>query len=170
MGMLVQDPLLPRFNWKMLFFIAFLANAPDLDFLFGLISGNPNQYHRGWTHSLVFVLIVMGIIRAFYKIRSQQVNWRFILISGGVVLSHLIIDMFTIDTSVPYGIDLFWPVSEQYVIAPVTFLGDVHKSSETGTFITSLISMHNLGVVVSEVLIFGVLVGLRQLIIRRKKA
>ena len=51
-------------NVKLLFFYIFIANAPDLDFLPGLIIGKPNLYHHGISHSLG-IGILFSLILAF---------------------------------------------------------------------------------------------------------
>jgi len=75
-------------------------------------------------------------------------------IISGILLTHLVLDYFTIDTSEPYGMQVFWPISKGYFISPVTFLGDLYKSSSSATFIPSLFVWHNLKTVALETAIF----------------
>ena len=46
-------------QWQVALFTMVLANLPDLDIFIGLVfRGNGNAFHRGPTHSLLFVLIM----------------------------------------------------------------------------------------------------------------
>ena len=168
MGLVVQNPIQSGSAgevWKSILWVILLSNSPDIDFLFGFFAGNPNQYRHGWTHSLGFVVLVMCLIWLFGIIRRKPANWR---VSGALVISHLLIDLFTLDGAAPYGMTLFWPVSEMYVIAPVALFRDVHKSSLNATFLPSLFSVHNMWTILSEILIFGTLFGVSVFLKKRK--
>jgi inner membrane protein len=147
--------------WLSLAGIFVFANLPDVDFLLGIPAGNPNRYHHGWTHSLGFVLIVMLLSSLLSLGLKKRLDWAWILFSGLIVLSHLLLDYFTIDRRAPYGIQLFWPISKQYMISPIVLFQDVQKSSTNMTFIPSLFSIHNGVTVLTEVLILGPMVGVR---------
>ncbi len=144
-----------------------LANLPDVDFLLGIPTGNPARYHHGWTHSLGLVLIVMflsGLISLGFK---KRLDWTWILFSGLIVLSHLVLDYFTIDLRAPFGLQFFWPVNKAYFISPVVIFQDVQKSATNATFIPSLFSKHNGLTILIEILIVGPLVGVRYFFTRQ---
>jgi len=50
-----------RDHWIVPVGIILVASLPDVDFIFGYLSGDPNRYHHFWTHSLVFAGL-FGII------------------------------------------------------------------------------------------------------------
>lgn len=140
-------------NWRFWLVSALAANAPDVDFLFGFIVGNPNKYHHQFTHSITFGLLLGFLLPLLF---SRQ-NWRqwlkmgiyfFILIS-----SHLGLDFVTKDTSAPYGEMLLWPVTGQYYISPIVIFSDVHRASTAGDFFSSLFNQHNLRTVILEFII-----------------
>ncbi|HHS14095.1 MAG TPA: metal-dependent hydrolase [bacterium] len=139
----------------MLAWIGVMANLPDGDLLFGFFSGNPNLYHHQWTHSLFFGL-VMGVSAGliFYLIRSDS-SLRMGLLTGGAIISHIILDYFTCDSSPPYGLQIFWPFSKAYFISPVILFPDVHKASDSGRFLSSLFCLHNARTVAAEFLFLG---------------
>ncbi len=56
-------------NWKPLLIGFFLANSPDLDFAGSLLLGW-HDFHRGFTHSLLFAALVSGLI--FILLRQKN--------------------------------------------------------------------------------------------------
>jgi inner membrane protein len=137
------------------FFILLCACLPDIDFLFGYLSGNPNLFHHMWTHSLIFG-VLLGLLTAI-------VSWPFLgarafrigFLAFGAVLSHLVLDYFTVDQNPPYGIKLFWPFTQKYYISSVPVFQDVYKASTSSGFLGSLFCRYNLGTVLTEMLILG---------------
>ena len=66
------------------------------------------------------------------------------LIFFALYASHIGLDYFSIDSSVPQGVPFWWPLSNAYYIAPVAFLPDIRRASVITEFIPSLFSLHNL--------------------------
>jgi hypothetical protein len=52
-------------NWTVSMLYLFAANAPDLDFLPGLVIGNLSKYHHGPSHSVGFA-ILFGIVASLF--------------------------------------------------------------------------------------------------------
>jgi len=133
---------------RLLFTLALLAaNAPDLDFLPGLIVGKPNLYHHGISHSLGFALIVSLLLAwgvGCFKKYDFSKNWLFFL---GAYCSHLVLDYFSIDSRPPIGIPLFWPLNRHYLISPHPILPPISHSqlthATTSQLLTDACSMHN---------------------------
>ncbi len=157
-GALSAGAIHPKVFWKErngLAAVLIGANLPDLDYLFGAVVNAPNRFHHLWTHSLGFVLIVALTAALAARI------WRFApplqtaLLWGGVVLSHVAVDFFTVDHSAPMGIQLFWPLSGRFVLSAWTPFGDLWKAGGTADFIPSLFCGHNAGTVLREILILG---------------
>jgi membrane-bound metal-dependent hydrolase YbcI (DUF457 family) len=124
-------------------FILLCANLPDVDFLFGYVAGNPNLYHHMWTHSLVFCAGVGLLTTLGIRMYRKQQSLRSGLLAFGAVLSHLVLDYFTVDQNSPSGIKLFWPLTEKYYISSVPIFQDVYKISTSSGFFKSLICRHN---------------------------
>jgi inner membrane protein len=138
-------------------FFMFLANLPDLDFLIGfLVWGDAERIHGGVTHGLpVAAAIAAALAFAFPAGMSRA---RSFLVYFAVVASHSLIDLFTsfhgIGFVPTYGVTILAPFSDAKVILPVSlFLGAGHGSLE------KLLSLHNVAVVVYEVVVFGALDG-----------
>jgi inner membrane protein len=133
--------------------------APDLDFLPGLLIGDPARFHHGVTHS-VGAVVVVALIAVMLAPRTRR--WAWAGIAAAAYASHLLLDVLTYDPSEPIGLLLFWPLSEAYVNAPVTPLPRV-LHSEVSPF-----NLHNLGVAALELTLFGLLAVGAYLLWRRR--
>ena len=146
-----------------------LANAPDIDFLFGISKGNLNFYHQTGTHTVAWIALVslsvwmiiwLAIPRGAGQARLPRTRhdhegsptaaesargFFFILALTG---SHLIADMGCADNSPPYGLMLTWPFSDRYWTLPVALFPAVAKSAWA-----DLWTLHNVGVMTVEMLI-----------------
>jgi hypothetical protein len=71
--------------------------------------------------------------------------------------SHIILDFFADDTSLPLGEPMFWPIWNSYVISPIPIFFDIRRSNEIDQFFPSLFSLHNLKAVTIEVIFVLVL-------------
>lgn len=142
----LSSPRGPR-SWP--FYLAFLGCAADLDFLFGILIGEPARFHRGFSHSLLASLMI-GLIGVALLKRFSAKRWTLFFLLCSLYASHLLLDFFTLDTGYPYGIPLFWPSLETYQ-SPWVLLPNVQHSSR------SSLSLHNLYVALRELLIFGTL-------------
>ena len=117
-------------EWPGFVLAAFAATAADLDFLPGLLLGDPGRFHHGVSHSLgaavvfglTMALLAPSALSAFYPRRALL----FAIFYG----SHLVLDFFAVDTSPPFGEPLFWPFSIQFFLSPWTpFLDVKHGQS-----------------------------------------
>ena len=134
--------------------IVFFALLPDFDFIFGIIASAPNKYHHGFTHSILFVLLVGlagGLVVWLIDNRQKFFGNSMVFMTAG--LSHLLLDWLAKDTSAPYGVPLLWPFSESYYIASVQIFSDIHRSSNIDEFFFSLLSTHNFLAIGREILI-----------------
>lgn len=136
----------------MLLFIM-LANLADIDYLPGLLLGNPNYFHHGWVHSLGVAIAVGGVVGLCRKFRGGRF-WPTLLVSGGVYYSHIILDYLTDDQSLPYGVMLFWPFANSYYTAGQPIFLSADKSSKAEDFFVSLFTSHNFLAALREFLIF----------------
>ncbi len=142
-----------KLNWFDYLVCLFIGIFPDLDFLPGLILGTPSRFHHGLTHSLFFGIIIGTMTGLLYS-KWKRTSWlNYALTFTSVYFSHLIADFFGVDTSFPFGEQLFWPFWQAYVLSPVTIFLDVYRSSKSGEFFVSLFNSHNLKTVMVELLI-----------------
>jgi membrane-bound metal-dependent hydrolase YbcI (DUF457 family) len=131
----------------------FAANLPDLDFVPGILTGQPGYFHHGASHSLFATLL--GAV-ALWLVTSKYLHEvpRAVLFSLVLTAttSHLLLDFLTVDHSSPYGIPVFWPFSnEHYISATPLFLNANRVDSSNAAFFASLFSLHNLRAAALEV-------------------
>lgn len=125
--------------------------AADLDFLPGLLLGDPSRFHQGITHSLAASLAFGILAGAVVRPVALGPPVRRMALFALLYASHLLLDLFAVDTSVPVGIPLLWPLSAAAVHAPVSLFADVHHGASWAAFING----HNLETLAQETLLFG---------------
>ncbi len=163
-------------NIRIIFFTVFIANAPDLDFIPGILMGKPNLFHHGISHSLgtgaLFSIILALILN--YKV-SVHIKKDF-LIYFSIYCSHLFLDYISLDGRPPIGIPLFWPLSQEYYISPYPVLpGIMHSrldNATIGQFLNGIFSLHNLYMIFLEFIIMlpFILILVTINILRNKRA
>lgn len=140
-----------------------MANAPDLDFLPGLFLGQPALYHQGMTHSLSWATGVSLIVAGLVSLRGESFG-PFFGLCFLAYLSHLFMDILGPDNRSPHGLPLFWPISEVYLLSPVSlFLGMHHGASDqisTWEWFERLFDLYNLGAIAVEVAWLAPIIGL----------
>ena len=112
-------------KWRTITLLAYIiaASLPDFD-IFPVVNGTlqfSNLYHRGYTHSIFFAVFIFVIVALFMRIRYKKKTSPFLLV---VLISHGILDFFSFDSPESIngqGVQLFWPLSNEYYISPVTF-------------------------------------------------
>ena len=144
-----------RDHWIVPVGIILVASLPDVDFIFGYLSGDPNRYHHFWTHSLVFAGLFGIIAGAGIAGLFRRFSFRFGFLGFFVIFSHIFLDFFTKDTSAPLGMQLFWPFSDNFYLSSVSLFQDVYKASSSSAFLKSLFVWHNLRTVLIEIAILG---------------
>ena len=124
-----------------------LAVSPDLDFVPGLFLGQPALYHQGISHSFSFA-VSAGFIMALFLQRKREGIFYAWTMYALAYASPLIMDLFGPDRREPYGIPLFWPLSDQTFLAPFQlFLGGHHVSmthAGASEWVSSIMDFYNL--------------------------
>lgn len=137
-----------------------LANAPDLDLLPGLMIGDPNRFHHGWTHSLLTAALV-GLLVSWLARRERRARL-FGLGAGGtgcvvaaLLGSHVLLDMLTQDLRAPFGVPALWPlVDAHFHLAPL--FARAERLAGPGSpleFFASMATAHTAGALVREMAI-----------------
>lgn len=124
---------------------ALAGGAADLDFIPGVLIGDPGRYHHAFSHSLTFALLAAVLVGLSFA--SRRISWAGL--AGGAYVSHLVLDYLTFDPSPPQGIPWFWPLSDAYFSASPSLLPRVIHSS------MSIFNLHNVLVAGMELLVFG---------------
>ena len=134
-----------------------LAISPDLDFLPGILYGQPALYHQGVTHSLAFAaaagLIATMVDKTYAKAPGSLLGkWSVLSLA---YTSHLFLDLFGPDKRPPYGIPLFWPLSDATYLSPVQIFWGVHHAKSTSTstmeWVMGILDVYNIGAIGIEV-------------------
>jgi len=156
--------------WPFMLLCLLVANVPDLDFLPGLLIGDPNRYHHGISHSVGFAALSAFAFSSLLALRKKYAASRNFLIFFSLYSSHLLLDYLSIDTAAPSGIPLLWPLNDEYYIAPFAFLPDIWRGSSSSflEFVLSLFSIHNLWAMTIECFLLLPLI-LLMLVLRRKR-
>lgn len=146
---------------RIMFFLALilLANSPDLDFLPGIIIDDPHRYHHGPSHSLVASFLLATL--AYLALRPYFLAAKWTILASALLLtalSHPLLDLLSIDRSLPYGLPVFWPFVESHQISPYPLFPDVVRDgSSSSTFFSSLLNEHNAHAMLVEVAFSGML-------------
>lgn len=130
------------------------SNAPDLDFLPGLVVGTPAVFHRGITHTVVAAMMVAAIgwlVGRWRQPGGLSGSFCAALVGGAYAL-HLLVDWVTVDAVPPAGAQFLWPFSSHYQHAPVAaFREIVIDPSGRAAFVASLLGPSARGVWLAEV-------------------
>jgi membrane-bound metal-dependent hydrolase YbcI (DUF457 family) len=130
--------------------MALLASlAPDLDFIPGLILGEPSRFHQTLSHSLggslVLALVLGGAARVGFP---GGRGWRWSGLFLLFILGHLFLDFFTQDPRPPVGFPFFWPFSDRLLTSPIPVFPYLFRDPALPGFWS-----HNLGALLVETLL-----------------
>ena len=142
-------------NLKRIGLYAFIANAPDLDFIPGAIIGQPNLYHHGISHSIGFALLFATAAALVIKLKTGRRMLREFGYMLALYGSHLILDLLSMDGRPPFGIPILWPFSGHYFMIPILppVKHSVLDHATMGQFLADVFSMHNLYVIGLEIVL-----------------
>lgn len=106
-----------RRDWKVLVFCIVVGLLPDADLLFVLLANNTG-IHRSVTHNFPFLIVITVVISLFYK-KIRIFNFpKTLLLVFCLLAVHLIMDFFTLDEILHFGINFFYPFTNNYIPAP----------------------------------------------------
>ncbi len=113
-----------RIGRKAMLYGALVSNLPDIDVLGILFLSDSQQllFHRGITHSLLFLMLIPLLLGWLFKIwvKDNRVNWLdWTKLFFVIILSHLILDSLTC-----YGMGLFEPFSSYRLSFNTIFVAD----------------------------------------------
>lgn len=140
-------------SWWLPAAAALVGVAPDLDFLPGLLLGDPNRYHQLQSHTFAAALLV-GIGSGLLARPTKYGSVRTACVVAVAYGSHLLLDFFTFDPREPVGIPLLWPLVDQHFASPwPLFRGIRHGVPGQGPHevLGQIFSVHNLAAVGIEI-------------------
>ena len=95
-----------RSAWRFLLLSALLGVCPDFDYLLNLLRVGRGGWHHGFTHSIIFALIVGALTALICGWRSVS---GFFALSAATV-SHTLLDYFMTESR---GVALWWPFTDR---------------------------------------------------------
>lgn len=135
--------------------LVFAANAPDLDFIPGILIGEADRFHHGPAHSLgAAVLFGLGATLIAWLCRARR-PLHFGLWMALAFSSHLLLDMFSLDKRPPNGVPLLWPLTDRYFVVAYPLFMDIQRTAGEPNFLRSLIREHNFDAMFWELVIMG---------------
>jgi len=157
-------------SWRMLLLFVFVANLPDFDFLPGYFVGQPGLFHRHFlSHSLGAALVIGAFFGALSWLMTRKGFWCSFVLFASLYFSHVFLDLFSEDTSQPYGVPLFWPFFGEYICSPVSIFMSIEKSGDSHSFLQSVFVMHNLMAALWEFVVFVPIVATLKFVKARKR-
>jgi inner membrane protein len=156
-GGLIWGPRALVTDWRRLAACFLVGNAADLDFIPGILVGQPNAYHHGISHSLGAAALAAALVALVARGASRR---RWVLLAALGYSSHVLLDFFSLDTSVPRGVPALWPLSAEYWISPYPLFEDIQRERAMERFVPSLFSVHNLQAVARELGIMGLVTAI----------
>lgn len=154
-----RNPTRPLRRPLFWFLVLVVANAPDLDFVPGLLVGEPGAFHRGASHSLGAALVA-GIVLAPLFGRSASGLRRGFVVVFLVYASHALLDVVGTAPMNVRGVPILWPLSgERYLfrvplLSSFEALRSFERGSETIGFFASIASWRGLQVFVLDAVLF----------------
>ena len=133
---------------RLLVAIVAAACAADLDFGLNFLTGD--NYHHYFTHSFSFVALFTATAYFVSLLTKRLSPKRDALLLGIAYFTHIALDYFSKDTSAPFGMELFWPFSKEFFIAPFVIFDDIWRGT-----LAQLLSLHNWLAVGQEILYIG---------------
>lgn len=134
--------------------LAAIACVPDLDFLPGLLMGDPSRFHHGASHSLTAAVLFTIVAVPLLSWRGRRPWGRLLVLVFALYASHVVLDFVTLDPGEPRGVPLWWPWLPTTYESPWLLLPNVQHTREP------LLSAHNALLMVQEAVLFLPLVGL----------
>jgi membrane-bound metal-dependent hydrolase YbcI (DUF457 family) len=133
---------------------AFLAAAPDLDLL--LHRRIIWNFHRTATHSL-FAVAAVFIVTALVtgEVTRRPRRWINATTFALAWASHLLMDWLGADPSRPSGIQLLWPLSDQFFVSGIDYFPATERDTKVAHFF-----IQNARAATVEALTGGVLLAL----------
>ena len=125
------------------FLCAGLAAAPDLDLI---VAGT----HRTATHSL-FAVLVVGLLASVLAANARRPVARVALMCAAAYGSHLLLDWLGTDNYPPRGIELLWPISQEWYVSGI----DVFRQTARLRIFTRGPMLTNARAILQEIAILG---------------
>jgi inner membrane protein len=134
-----------------LLWIVLAANLADLDFIPGLLVGEPSLYHRAFSHSIPAALLFAVVVYAVCWRGRHPQPVRMTVLMFAAYASQLTLDWLSFDPGPVVGIPLFLPFSQEHFMADPTLFLNIERTG----LLSGPVILHNIKAVLLELLILG---------------
>jgi inner membrane protein len=161
---LLPGPVSARHRLWLLGALVVAGNAPDLDFVPGILIGDPRYYHRGVSHTLIAVagFTLAAVLLARWVKQRSPVQLGLVL--GLAFLGHLLTDIFASWVDARSGVAIAWPLSDVRLISPVPLFIGISLAPGASNFFTGVMHWRNFEAMAWELLLAGAIWGAVRLI------
>jgi membrane-bound metal-dependent hydrolase YbcI (DUF457 family) len=135
------------------------ANVPDLDFIPGVLLGNPRLFHRGASHSLLAVVAFTALMIVLARWKGCRSHLRVGLVLGLAFAGHLLVDMLSTWVDDHSGVALAWPLSNYRVLSPYPIFKGISLYPGAQTFLEGVLHRGNLYAVLWEIVVVAMVWG-----------
>jgi membrane-bound metal-dependent hydrolase YbcI (DUF457 family) len=139
------------------------GNAPDLDFIPGVLIGDPGHFHRGASHSLLAVVAFTGLMIVLTRCIGCRSHLRVGLVLGLAFAGHLFVDIFSSWVDDHSGVALAWPLSSYRLLSPYPIFKGISLYPGTTTFLEGVLHRGNLYAMLWEFAVVGAIWGVVRL-------
>jgi len=107
-GASVAAAIYPKTNdwWKLLVISAVLGICPDFDYVLNWLRVGRGGWHHGFTHSIVFAIVVGGLTTLIFSWRSARTSIAF----SAATASHTLLDYLMTESR---GVSMWWPFTDR---------------------------------------------------------
>jgi membrane-bound metal-dependent hydrolase YbcI (DUF457 family) len=134
----------PKATAGLLFVAAGLAVLPDLDLVYMPI-------HRRGSHSITAVCLMLILAAGVTRWVTGRVRWGLAALCAGAYGSHLVLDWLGQDLNTPQGIQMLWPLSDEWFLSG----WDVFRSTERASPFSLRAIQHNAITAIQEIALLG---------------
>lgn len=127
---------------------ALFGALPDADLLYP-------PWHRGASHSLGLVALLMIVTAGVTGKVTRRIQWRWVAIVGLAYASHVLLDWLGTDRYVPRGLEVFWPFSRTFYISD----WDLFPPTERRIYLPQALAI-NVRAVATEVVVMAPIAAL----------
>jgi inner membrane protein len=152
-----------REHFALLGALVVAGNAADLDFIPGVLIGDPGHFHRGASHSLLAIVAFTGLMLVLARRIGCRSYVRVGLVLGLAFAGHLFVDMFSSWVDDHSGVALAWPLSSYRLLSPYPIFKGISLYPGAQTFLEGVLHRGNLYAVLWEFVVVGAVWGLVRL-------
>jgi membrane-bound metal-dependent hydrolase YbcI (DUF457 family) len=135
------------------------GNAADLDFIPGVLIGDPGRFHRGVSHSLLAIPLFTALMILLARWIDRTSTVRIGLVLGAAFAGHLVVDVFSSWVDDHSGVAFAWPLSDYRVLSPYPIFKGITLYPNAQSFFEGVMHRGNLYAVLWELVVVGVVWG-----------